>query len=100
MKSKNYRRTIVWRRFPAGFNDAAEDPLGGNAHTILSSADADSGLHQRVDPLGQPQQRGAARPVQRELMASVKHGVAQLREPALDEAAFEDPERPNLPNAL
>src|SRR5215831_2055637 len=59
---------------------------------VPSSADADVGLHQRVDPLGQPQQRGTERAVQRELVAAVKQGVAQLREAALDEAALEEPE--------
>src|SRR5262244_2051940 len=36
--------------------------------------------------------RSAARAVQRELVAAVKQGVAQLREAALDEAALEEPE--------
>ena len=51
-----------------------------------------AGLYQCVDPFGQPHQRGAARAMQRELVAAVKQGVAQLREAALDEAALEEPE--------
>src|SRR5215831_1219817 len=58
----------------------------------MPSADADIRLYQRVDPIRHPYERGAARPVKRELVAPVKHGVAQLREAALDEAALEEPE--------
>src|SRR5215470_14737934 len=59
----------------------------------LASADADVGLHQCVNPIRHPQQRGAARAMQRELVASVEQGVAQLREAALEEAeAAERPE--------
>src|ERR1700752_3555420 len=56
------------------------------------SGDADAGLHQRVDPLGQPKERGAPRAVQRQLVAAIEDGVAQLCEPTLDEAAFEETE--------
>src|SRR5215831_2260879 len=58
----------------------------------MPSADADIGLNQRVDPIRHPYERGAARPVKGELVASIKHGVAQLREAALDEATLEEPE--------
>src|ERR1700675_1509259 len=68
--------------------------------TAASSADADAGLHKRVDPFGQPQERGPERAVQRELMLAVEHGVAQLREPALDEAAFEEPEATERPEGI
>src|SRR5262245_11092473 len=57
----------------------------------MPSADADIRLYQRVDPVCHPQQRCAAGAVQRELVASIKHGVAQLREAALDKAALEEP---------
>jgi hypothetical protein len=60
--------------------------------SMCYAPDADAGLHQRIDPLGQPKERGAARAVQRQLMAAIEHGVAQLCEPALDEAAFEETE--------
>src|SRR5690349_2044757 len=57
-----------------------------------TSADANVGLHQLVNPFGEPQQAGAVGAVQRELVASVQHGMAQLREAALDEPAVEEPE--------
>jgi hypothetical protein len=67
---------------------------------VSSSAYADAGLNQRIDPLGQPQQRGAVGAVERELVAAVKDGMAQLREPALDEAAFEEPEAAERPECV
>jgi hypothetical protein len=59
---------------------------------VPSSADADAGLHQRVDPLGQPQQRGAPWTMQRDLVAAVQQGVTQLRKAAFDETALKEPE--------
>src|SRR5262249_31695759 len=58
----------------------------------MPSADADIMLYQRVDPIRHPYERGAARPVTRQLVARLKHGGAHLREAALDEAALEEPE--------
>src|SRR5215471_2107916 len=66
----------------------------------LASADADVGLHQCVNPIRHPQQRGAARAMQRELVASVEQGVAQLREAPLDEAALEEPEAAERPEGI
>src|ERR1700756_1240630 len=58
------------------------------------------GLHERVDPFGQPQQRGARGAMQRELVSAVKHCVAQLREAALDETALEESEPAQRPEGI
>src|SRR4029450_5509681 len=83
---------VTMSRFLEEVTHAAHDRARPKCTAVPSSADADVGLHQRIDPLGQPQQRGAERAVQRELVAAVKQGVAQLREAALDEAALKEPE--------
>jgi hypothetical protein len=83
-----------------GYSDPANHIACGKRTAGPASADADVGLHQRVDPFGQPQQGGAARAVQRELVAAVKHGVAQLREAALDEAALKEPEAAQRPEGV
>src|SRR5262249_3691362 len=49
LAESNFRYTQV--------THAAHD-LARPMHSVPSSADADLGLHQRVDPLGQPQERG------------------------------------------
>jgi hypothetical protein len=67
---------------------------------VLASADAYLGLHHRVDAFGQPQQRGTAWAVQRELVAAVKQDVAQLREAALGETALEEPEAAERPDGI
>ncbi len=53
------------------------------------STDPDARLHQRVDPLGQPQHAGATRAVKRELVAAIECSMAELREATLDKAALE-----------
>ena len=49
-------------------------------------------LHERVDSLGRPQQRGSRRAVKRQLMAAVEQGMTEPRELALDEASAEKAE--------
>jgi hypothetical protein len=52
---------LARRRFLDEVTDAADDLARPKRTGVSSSADADVGLHQRVDPFGQPQQRGADR---------------------------------------
>ena len=52
---------LARRRFLDVVTDAADVLARPKRTGVPSSADADVGLHQRVDPFGQPQQRGADR---------------------------------------
>jgi hypothetical protein len=61
---------LARRRFLDEVTDAADDLARPKRTGVSSSADADVGLHQRVDPFGQPQQRGADRRLFWALLAS------------------------------
>ena len=52
---------LARRRFLDEVTDAADDLARPKRTGVPSSDDADVGLHQRVDPFGRPQQRGADR---------------------------------------
>jgi hypothetical protein len=66
----------------------------------LGSFQSDLGLHERVDPLGRPQQAGFAEAMQGLLMPPIQHRVAQLRKVPANEFALEEAKFPSVPNAL
>ena len=67
---------------------------------LRASTKSYAGLYERVDPFGEPQQRRAVGAVQRKLVASVKHCVAQLRKTTFDKAALEKAEAAERPEGI